>query len=59
MMLSGPELVLVLLIVFVAFAFLKLPQISRGMARLRLRFDKGIAEEYIEVVSKEKDEEAV
>ncbi len=56
MMLSGSELVLLLVIVIVTFAFHKLPQISRGMAKLRLRFDKGIAEEYIEVVSREKED---
>ena len=53
MMLSGTELILLVVIIAVTFAFHKLRAISRGIALLRLRFDKGISEEYIEVIAAE------
>ena len=55
MMLSGSELALFLVIVFVTLFFHKWPQLSDFITRLRLRFDKGIAEEYIEAVVEEGD----
>ena len=48
MMVTTAELVLLLLICFLVFSLHKLPDISRGLARLRLHFDKGVAEDYIE-----------
>lgn len=48
MMVTASELVLLLLIVFLVFGLHKLPEISRGLAKLRLHFDKGLAEDYIE-----------
>ncbi len=59
-MLQGPELLLIALIIFVIFGLGKLPQISKGLARLRLNFEKGVAEDYIEVSSEtdEEDEES-
>lgn len=58
MMLSGPEMVLLLIIVIVTLIFHKMPDISRGLARMRLRFDKGISEEYIEAIAEEEEEDA-
>lgn len=46
-----PELLLIILIVLVVFGLGKLPKISKGLARLRLNFEKGVAEDYIEVGS--------
>ncbi len=54
-MLSATELILLALIVFVVFGLHKLPQISRGLARLRLSFDKGLSEEYIEAIVEEEE----
>lgn len=57
-MLQGPELLLIALIIFVIFGLGKLPQISKGLARLRLNFEKGVAEDYIEVSPETDDEES-
>ena len=48
-MLQGPEILLIILIIVVIFGMGKLPKISEGLARLRLNFEKGVAEDYIEV----------
>lgn len=45
-MLTVPELVLLVVIVFLIFGLHKVPAISKRLARLRLHFDKGVAEEY-------------
>lgn len=56
-MLSGSEFMLLLLIVFLIFGLHKWPAISGGIARLRLHFDKGLAEEYIEASPEDEDSE--
>ena len=49
-MLSATEIIVLALILFLVFGLHKLPQISQGLAKLRLSFDKGLSEEYIEAV---------
>lgn len=48
-MLTVPELILIAVIIVVVFGMHKLPAISRGVARMRLKFDKSVAEEAIEL----------
>ncbi len=49
-MLSASEIILFLTIIAVTFFFHQWPKMSHSITRLRLRFDKGIAEEYIEAI---------
>ncbi|RAL20465.1 hypothetical protein DL240_16810 [Lujinxingia litoralis] len=49
MMLNASELLVVLAIIFVVVGLQKLPQISRAVARARLGFQKGLAEDVVEV----------
>ena len=53
MTLTGSEMVLLALIVIVTLLFHKQADIARGIARLRLRFDKDIPPEYIEIVTRD------
>ncbi len=50
-MLSTSEIILFLVIVAVTYFFHKWPGMADAIARMRLRFDKEIAEEYIEALS--------
>lgn len=50
-MLQVPELLLIVLVIFVIFGLTKLGPLSRGLARLRMNFEKGIAEDMIEASS--------
>lgn len=54
-MLSGSELALFFLIVLVTFFFHKWPVVADYIAKKRLRFDKNVAEDYIEAVVEEGD----
>ncbi len=49
------EFILIALIIIVVFGLHKLPAISRGVGRLRLKLDKSIAEEAIEVATEKRD----
>ena len=51
MMLNAAELLVVVAIIFVIVGLQKLPQISAAAARLRLSFQKGLAEDVIDVSS--------
>lgn len=42
-MLTGPELILVLMIVVIVFGLGKISDISKKLAHLRLHYDKGVA----------------
>jgi Sec-independent protein translocase protein TatA len=44
-MFQGPELVLILIVAFLVFGLGTWPQMSRRLARLRLNYEKGLAEE--------------
>lgn len=54
-MLSTPEFILLALVVLLVFGLQELPRISRGLAKLRLHFDKGLAEDYIEAIVSDED----
>ncbi len=56
-MLTGPELALLLLVIFVVFGLHKLPDFSEAVARLRLKFDKSIAEDAIAAAVENRDDE--
>ena len=51
MMLNASELLVVAAIIFVVVGLQKLPQISEAAARLRLSFQKGLADDVIDVSS--------
>ncbi len=57
-MLNAAEIVILLVVIAVVFGLHKLPWISRGIARLRLRFDKAVADDYIEVAANNGDDES-
>lgn len=54
-MLTGPELLLVILIMIIVFGLGKLPDISKKLAQLRLHYEKGVATDMLDITPVEKD----